>query len=95
MLKPRNRHILITPDFIQNQQQREQVGILLPDDYKEETSKYCAAKVLDVSPDVSVSVKDNSDILVDRAMIEAIEHNGETNYMILENYVIAQIEDDT
>ena len=95
MLKPRNRHILITPDFIQNQQQREQVGILLPDDYKEEASKYCAAKVLDVSPDVSVSVKDNSDILVDRAMIEAIEHNGETSYMILENYVIAQIEDDT
>ena len=95
MLKPRNRHILITPDFIQNQQQREQVGILLPDDYKEETNKYCAARVLDVSPDVSVSVKDNSDILVDRAMIEAIEHNGETSYMILENYVIAQIEDDT
>ena len=95
MLKPRNRHILITPDFIQNQQQREQVGILLPDDYKEETNKYCAARVLDVSPDVSVSVKDNSDILVDRGMIETIEHNGETSYMILENYVIAQIEDDT
>jgi|TARA_R110000772_G_scaffold22715_5_gene61215 co-chaperonin GroES (HSP10) len=95
MLKPRNRHILITPDFVQNEQQRQQVGILLPEDYTEATSKYCAAKVLDVSPDVSVSVKDNSDILVDRAMIEAIEHNGETSYMILENYVIAQIEDDT
>jgi hypothetical protein len=84
MLKPRNRHILI-----------EQVGILLPDDYKEETSKYCAARVNAISPDVSVDIANNSNILVDRGMIEAIEHNGETSYMILENYVIAQIEDNT
>jgi len=92
MLKPRNRHILITPDFIQNQQ--KQTGILLPEDYSETKSKYCSARVVDISPDVKVSVRGNSDILVDRAMIETIEHNGETNYMILENYVIAQIEDD-
>jgi len=92
MLKPRNRHILITPDFIQNQQ--KQTGILLPEDYSETKSKYCSARVVDISPDVKVLVRGNSDILVDRAMIETIEHNGETNYMILENYVIAQIEDD-
>ena len=48
-----------------------------------------------ISPDVSVDISNNSDILVDRGMIEAIEHNGETSYMILENYVIAQIEDNT
>jgi co-chaperonin GroES (HSP10) len=95
MLKPRNRHILITPDFIQNAQQRQQVGILLPEDYTEATSKYCAARVNAISPDVSVDINNNSDILVDRGMIEAIEHNGETSYMILENYVIAQIEDNT
>ena len=95
MLKPRNRHILITPDFIQNARQRQQVGILLPEDYTETTSKYCAARVNAISPDVSVDINNNSDILVDRGMIEAIEHNGETSYMILENYVIAQIEDNT
>ena len=93
MLKPRNRHILITPDFIQNQQ--KQTGILLPEDYSETKSKYCSARVVDISPDVSVDVNNNSEILVDRGMIEAIEHNGETSYMILENYVIAQIEDNT
>ena len=33
MLHPFNRHILITPEFVEREKKKEQSTILLPDDY--------------------------------------------------------------
>ena len=45
MLQPFNRHILITPEFVEREKKKEQSTILLPDDYTKVEGKYCSAVV--------------------------------------------------
>jgi len=93
MLQPFNRHILITPEFVEREKKKEESSILLPDDYAKVESKYCAAEVLNYAPDCSLDVHVGSRVLVDRRMIEEVEYNGEKNYLILANYVLAELEE--
>jgi len=92
MLQPFNRHILITPEFIEREKKAEQSPILLPDDYTKVEGKYCSAIVHSTAEDCRFDgLSVGSRILVDRAMIEEVEHDGQTHHLILDNYVIAQI----
>ena len=92
MLQPFNRHILITPEFVEREKKKEQSTILLPDDYTKVEGKYCSAVVHSTADDCRFdNLSVGSRILVDRAMIEEVEHDGEKHHLILDNYVIAQI----
>jgi co-chaperonin GroES (HSP10) len=91
-LKPVNRHLAIVPHF---KQEKADSGVLLPDDFKQEESRFIKATVIDVAPDCkedfrslhysSVGAKE---IVVDKSMIEEVEIGGKTHYMVLENYVV-------
>ena len=92
MLQPFNRHILITPEFIEREKKKEQSAILLPEDYTKVEGKYCTAIVHNTAEDCRFeNLSVGRHILVDRAMIEEVEHNGEKHHLILDNYVIAQV----
>ena len=92
MLQPFNRLILITPEFIEREKKKEQSAILLPEDYTKVEGKYCTAIVHNTAEDCRFeNLSVGSRILVDRAMIEEVEHNGEKHHLILDNYVIAQV----
>ena len=92
MLQPFNRHILITPEFIDREKKKEQSAILQPEDYTKVEGKYCTAIVHNTAEDCRFeNLSVGSRILVDRAMIEEVEHNGEKHHLILDNYVIAQV----
>tara|TARA_R100001129_G_scaffold168024_1_gene136006 strand:+ start:1616 stop:1900 length:285 start_codon:yes stop_codon:yes gene_type:complete len=92
MLQPFNRHILITPEFIEREQKKEQSTILLPDDYTKVEGKYCSAIVHDTAKDCRFeNLAAGARILVNRGMIEEVEHEGQKHHLILDNYVIAQI----
>jgi co-chaperonin GroES (HSP10) len=95
MLYPRNRHLSILPEYIERQNKQRDSTILLPEDYSKVESRYCAASVVNVSSDCNLDVLAGDRILVDRSMIEEVEYDGETNYLILANYVIAEIGDNT
>ena len=91
-LQPFNRHILITPEYIERERKKEQSSILLPDDYTKVEGKYCSAVVHGSAPDCRFdNLAAGSRILVDRSMIEEVQYNGQTHHLILDNYVIAQI----
>tara|TARA_A100001515_G_C4583832_1_gene213852 strand:- start:1763 stop:2089 length:327 start_codon:yes stop_codon:yes gene_type:complete len=94
MLHPFNRHILITPEYIEREKKKERSTILLPDDYTKVEGKYCSAIVHATAEDCRFeSLAAGARILVDRAMIEEVEFEGEKHHLILDNYVIAQIKE--
>ena len=69
MLQPFNRHILITPEFVEREKKKEQSTILLPDDYTKVEGKYCSAVVHSTATDCRFdNLSSGTRILVDRAM---------------------------
>ena len=89
MLRPVNRHILVT---YSPPQERADSGILLPDDYKPPTEDYVVVDVLAVSEDVSIRCNTDDQIVIDKKMLQEISVNHSIYYLILENYVIGVIE---
>ena len=92
MLKPVNRHIAIVPHF---KQEKTDTGVILPDDYKQEESKFIKATVIDVASDCKKDFHHlkygrvgPKEIVVDKSMIEEVDIDGKSHYMILENYVV-------
>lgn len=85
MLKlcPLNRHLLVIPAEVDPAEGQ----VLLPDGYKATKihEKYC---VLGISEDVSLGVSINDTIVVEESMVQAVEIGEQTNYMVLENYVL-------
>lgn len=95
-LVPVNRHLLIVPHF---EEREKEMGVILPDDYKEEKERYIRATVVDVSADCKKTlqplkhgtVQDKKEVIVDRTMIEEVKTKKRTYHMILENYVVGII----
>ena len=90
-LSPLNRRILIVPHF---KEKKDDSGILLPEDYKPQEEQHIVATVVAVAPDCAPSFasirnsRERQEIIVDRAMIETINHKGKKFHLILENYVV-------
>ena len=93
-LYPFNRHVSIIPDYIEKSEKESESEILLPSGYSKQESRYCGATVLDWASDCRLELSDGCYVLVDRNMIEEIEYEGESYYLILDNYIIAEISDD-
>ena len=92
MLKPRNRHITVVPHFTEAKTDN---GVLLPDDYNPERTRYIEATVVDVAPDCSEHFKSikygttvQSKILIDSSMLQEVNLRGKRIHLILENYVL-------
>ena len=89
MLQPFNRHILITPEYIEREKKKEQSTILLPDDYTKVEGKYCSAIVHATAADCRFeNLTTGARILVNRAMIEEVEFDNQVIYLVLENYIL-------
>jgi len=93
-LYPFNRFISIIPDYAEESTDASESGILLPTGYSKAESRYCSATVLEWADDCRLELSEDCCILVNRDMIEEIEHDGDRHYLILDNYVIAEIADD-
>ena len=89
-LEPKNRHLLIHP----NKDKRKESVVVLPDDYKVPESVYVVCDVLGVSDDCSISVSIGDTIVVERRMVQEVKAMGETNYLVLENYVYGRLQDE-
>ena len=93
-LKPTNRRMLIVPSFKEIQQ--TETGVLLPEEYKTEESRYVKAVVVDIADDCSEQFRslrlsnrgESKTIIVESAMIEEVVFDKKKNYVILENYVV-------
>ena len=91
-LKPMNRHVTIVPHFVDNE---TDTGVLLPDGYKQEESRFVRATVVDIAPDckedlkrMKRSSKSSVVAVVERSMIEEVAVSDRKHYVILENYIV-------
>ena len=96
-LKPANRHMLIVPHF--RKTEKTSSGVLLPDEYKQEESRYIKATVVAIADDCSAqfrtlrrsSLDENKIVVIDSSMIEEVKFDNKKSYLILENYVIGTL----
>jgi co-chaperonin GroES (HSP10) len=88
---PKNRHILISTTA---KEEKEDVGVLLPEGYSLPSDKYVVATVLDVSSDCKkeLGVDKGQKIVVDNAMIELVNVGQSKFEIVLENYVVGLLE---
>ena len=89
-LEPKNRHLLIFPI----KKEEEKSAIILPDDYKKPESPYIICDVLGVSNDCTVGIEIGDRIIVESRMVSEVKAMGETNYLVLENYVYGRLQDE-
>jgi co-chaperonin GroES (HSP10) len=89
-MKPCNRLLLVEP--INKEQKEKESFVLVPETYKK-TSLYISAKVVDFAEDCKINVKKDQIIVIDNSMLQEVEINEKTNFLILENYVMGVITD--
>ena len=91
--KPYNRHLVV--DLIE-QKQEDKSLVVLPTDYKKPENPHVKCLVKDISEKSiyhgEIDVGDT--IVVERRMLDKIEFDGKTAYLVLENYIYGRIEDE-
>tara|TARA_R110000824_G_scaffold29858_1_gene98877 strand:+ start:165 stop:482 length:318 start_codon:yes stop_codon:yes gene_type:complete len=89
--EPKNRHLLVLPLAAEEE---EKSVIVLPDDYKHPQSIYVSCDVLGKASDCKVEVEVGDRVVIERRMIQEIKAAGETNYLVLENYVYGRLQNE-
>ena len=95
ILKPFNRYLLVQP--VIEEEDDDGLAIVLPTGYKKKESPYVKCMVRAVSHDSKFihSLKENDTIVVERRMLNKIDFNDKTSYLVLENYVYGRLENET
>jgi len=85
---PRNRHFLVEPVV----EEKSETAILLPEDYSN-PKEHIIAKLVSFAPDANTSeLYEEGDILaVNTSMVQAVDYEGVTYHLVLENYVLGVI----
>ena len=86
MIEPVNKFILVEP--IEEEKEDEQKGFLLPDDYQKPTNPHKVCEVVLANPTNPLGLSPGERIVVESHMVQEIRAEGETNYLVQENYVI-------
>jgi len=90
ILNPRNRHLLVIPQ--DEEEQEEERAVLLPENYRKPQSPFAVVSVLSVAPDVSQLLMAGDTLVVERSMLKEVTFEGETFYLVLENYILGIVE---
>jgi co-chaperonin GroES (HSP10) len=85
--EPLNRHLLLKP-VSKKKEEKKQSTILVPEDYVAK-KRYDTYKLVSIAPDcTNLSSADAGKIVVvDNAMVEQVDINGDVLYLLLENYI--------
>ena len=86
--KPMNRHLYVTPI---KSEEEDQSMIILPSDFQKPESPYVICDVLYKAEDCEIGVNAGDRIIVENRMLHQIFVNGETIYIVLQNYVYGRI----
>jgi len=88
VFKPVNRHLLVEMPLESDTESL----VILPDNYQPRDHNHAVVSVLDIADDAKHQLAKNTQIVVDRSMIEEI-YIGHTTYsVILENYILGILE---
>ena len=88
--EPFNRHLYVLP--VEEKEEEDVHRIVLPDDYVVPQSPYVVCDVLMKANDCDINIEIEDRILVERRMLHQIIVEGETIYIVLQNYVYGRID---
>ena len=88
-----NRHVMV--EILDEQEEEENKGFLLPDDYAKPKSPYALGKVIICSEDGNLHLNTGDLIVFQRSMLQEMEIKGQKIYLILENYIFGSVDDET
>jgi len=91
-LEPQNRHLLVHP--LDEEKTEKKRVIVLPDDYKQPQSPYVTCDILGTAPDCTLGLNIGDRVIVERRMVQEVKAMGQTNYLVLENYVYGRLQDE-
>ena len=88
--EPFNRHLVV--DIVESGDEQDSL-VVLPTDYKKPVSPYIEAIVITISEDSKFYgvLSLNDTILVERRMLQEVEINEYSFYLVLENYIYGRI----
>ena len=92
--KPFNRHLVV--DLIEERNEKKSL-VALPTGYEKPKSPYVKVIVKKTSEDSKFNgvLFENDTVLVERTMLQKIELNEISFYLVLENYVYGRISNET
>ena len=90
-LIPENRHLLVNPIEEPISQNHDKVQLLMPDDFKPPQSLHVVCEVVSIAKDSKFYGEPVDRIVTERRMLQEIKIEGETYYLVLENYVFGRI----
>jgi len=88
-----NRHVLV--ELVDEEEEKQESLIALPQDYKKQESPYLVVKVLQISDECKLFLEPGDLIVIERRMLTEIEIKGQKNYLVLENYIYGRLDDET
>ena len=87
---PFNRHLLVQP--LEEEEEEELSVVVLPTDYAKPVSPYLLCEVIETAGDCSIQALNSGDnVVVERRMLHKVDVEGETFYLVLENYVFGRL----
>ena len=90
-LIPENRHLLVIPIEEPISQNHDTVQLLMPDDFKPPQSLHVVCEVVSIAKDSKFYGEVVDRIVTERRMLQEIKIEGETYYLVLENYVFGRL----
>ena len=90
-LIPENRHLLVYPVEESQESNYDKVQLLMPDDFKPPQSLHVVCEVVSIAKDSKFYGEVVDRIVTERRMLQEIKIEGETYYLVLENYVFGRI----
>ena len=86
---PKNRHLLVEPKKLE--EEKEEIGFVLPDDYKKAPEPYQLVTILGVAPDADTTYKEGDTALIEGSMLKNAKVGIVSVYLIQENYILGTI----
>jgi len=90
-LIPENRHLLVNPIEESQDSNYDRVQLLMPDDFKPPQSLHVVCEVVAIAKDSKFYGEAIDRIITERRMLQEMQIEGETYYLVLENYVFGRI----
>jgi len=91
-LIPENRHLLVNPIEESQESNYDRVQLLMPDDFKPPQSLHVVCEVVAIAKDSKFYGEAIDRIVTERRMLQEMQIEGETYYLVLENYVFGRLQ---
>jgi len=89
---PMNRHLYVLP--ILEEEEQDIPLIIMPDDFQQPQEPYVICDVIGIAGDCDISLDIGDRVIVENRMLHQIIVNGETIYIVLQNYVYGRIDNE-